>query len=316
MSRHLLRAPASLIVGLFLVCWTQVAPASVAWAQQAECSGNPSPIETRPAAPVSNAADLPAPFGYQPGSVDRAAVLRDVADVVKQQATGLGVDACYQQKAPAIAQRIDFLSPAEFLIVSLYGQDIPRRNALLDRYASDPKGAIGELAQVAPTPRAQMILATYAFYDIDSDRIFVNAAQVPPAELRRVLVHESWHAMPRLNSWTDQAGTPFRASGFWSQEHGAGSRAWLPVEDRGDLPYEAYLLNEGMATLMETRYAGPSRFAQKDVVQVQQFLAHLLDVAGPRDVMRSYLESKPDALVAIVNAHRDSLPELQPLAHP
>jgi hypothetical protein len=161
-----------------------------------------------------------------------------------------------------------------------------------------------------------MILATYAYYDLDADRIFVNVAQVPQAELRRVLVHESWHAMPRLSTWTDQSGTPLRASGFWSQEHRAGPRAWLPVEDRGDLPYEPYLLNEGMATLMETRYAGPSRFAQKDVVQVQQFLAHLMEVAGPRDVMRSYLESKPDGLVAVVNAHRESLPELQPLAHP
>jgi hypothetical protein len=315
MSRSLLRTTL-LTISALLVVWSQLATASVVWAQQSDCSGNPAPIAIRPVAPAGNAADLPAPFGYRPGNFDRAAVLRDVSDVVKQQAAGLGVDACYQQKIPGISQRIDFLSPAEFLIVSLYGQDLPRRDALLDRYASDPKGAIGELAQVAPTPRAQMILATYAYYDLDADRIFVNVAQVPQAELRRVLVHESWHAMPRLSTWTDQSGTPLRASGFWSQEHRAGPRAWLPVEDRGDLPYEPYLLNEGMATLMETRYAGPSRFAQKDVVQVQQFLAHLMEVAGPRDVMRSYLESKPDGLVAVVNAHRESLPELQPLAHP
>ncbi len=316
MLRILLRTTALSISGLVLVVWSQLASVPVAWAQQSECSGNPAPIAMRPVAPAAIAADLSAPFGYRPSGEDRAAVLRDVADVVKQQAAGLGIDACYQQKIPGISQRIDFLSPTEFLIVSLSGQDIARRDALLDRYAADPKGAIGELSAVAPTPRAQMILATYAFYDVDTDRIFVNAAQVPPAELRRVLVHESWHALPRLNAWTDQAGTPFRASGFWSQEHRPGPRSWVPVEDRGDLPYEPYLLNEGMATLMETRYAGPSRFAQRDVIQVQQFLAHLMEVAGPRDVMGSYLESRPDGLVAIVNAHRDSLPELQPLAHP
>ena len=58
-------------------------------------------------APVALAADLPAPFGYRPTGVDRAAILREVADVVKQQATELGVDACYLQKIPGVVQRIE-----------------------------------------------------------------------------------------------------------------------------------------------------------------------------------------------------------------
>jgi hypothetical protein len=304
------------LLGLLALVCSLFLPAPAALAQHVDCRGNPNPIATRPVAPVANAANLAAPFGYQPADLDRAAVLRDVTDAVEQQAAALGIDACYQQKIPDIAQRTDFLSPAEFLIVSLYPRDTARRDALLDRYATDPHGVVADLAPTAPTPRAQMILATYAFYDLDADRIYVNVAQVPPSELRRVLVHESWHAMPHLSSWTDQAGTPFRASGFWSQVRRSGSRAWLPVEDRGNLPYEPYLLNESMASLMEARYAGPSRFAQKDVLQVQQFLSHLMDVAGPRNVMRSYLESQPDGLVALVDTYRDSLPELQLTTHP
>jgi len=269
-----------------------------------------------PIAPAALAADLPQPFGYQPAGLDQAAVLREVADVVQRQAEDVGADPCFQQKASAIAQRIDFLSPFEFLVMSYYEQDPARRDALLDRYATDPHGAIADVAQIAPTPRAQMLMATYAYYSVESDHILVNVARVPPSELRRVLVHESWHSMPRTRTWTDTGGVGTRVSGFWTQERRAATRVWVPTEDRDELPFEPYLLNEGMATLMEVRYAGPSRFAQKDVEEVRMFLEHVMAVSGSDDVIRTYLDSQPDAFVAVVDAHRNSLPELEALAHP
>jgi hypothetical protein len=234
---------------------------------------------------------------------------------VRAQAVEVGADACYLEKVTSIAENVTFLSPFEFLTICLYDQDPPRRDALLDRYLSDPTGAVRDLAPLATSPRAQMTLSTYAYYNLESDRVLVNAAHVPAADLRRVLVHEAWHALPRVNRW-NEGGTTRRRTGFWTQEWRAGSNMWLPVEGRGDLPYEAYLLNEATATLMETRYAGPSRFAAKDVDQVRRFLEHLMQVGGPDDVMRPYLASQPAGLVALVDQHRASLPELQPVAHP
>jgi hypothetical protein len=292
-----------------------VAPVPTASAR-ADCGIESSAAPMHAIAPVALAADLPQPFGYHPADLDQAAVSREVADVVKRQAEDVGADPCFQQKAQAVAQRIAFLSPFEFLVMSYYEQDPVRRDTLLDRYATDPQGAIAEVAQIAPMPRAQMLMATYAYYSVESDRVLVNVAQVPPSELRRVLVHESWHAMPRTRTWTDVGGVGTRVSGFWTQERRAATRVWVPTEDRDELPFEPYLLNEAMATLMETRYAGPSRFVQKDVEEVRVFLEHLMAVSGPEDVMRTYLDSQPDGFVAVVDAHRNSLPELEALARP
>lgn len=285
-------------------------------AASGSCVNDSEPIQRRPVAPATLAANVPDPFGYRPDATDRAAVLREVRDIVRDQAAEMGVEACYLEKPAQIVQRIQFLSPFEFLVSSLYEQDPTRRDGLLDRYAADSDGALREIAPIAPSPRSQMTLATYAYYDIDADRVLVNVAHVPSAELRRVLVHEAWHAMPRIATWSDTGGGSFRASGFWTQEKRSGPRAWMPVENRGDLPFEAYLLNEAMATLMETRYAGPSRFAQKDVEQVRRFTEHLMQVSGPAEVLRPYLESRPAGLVALVDQHRASLPEIQPIAHP
>jgi hypothetical protein len=285
-------------------------------AQQVPCVGEGPSTPRRQVAPVALAAGLPEPFGYRPDETDRVAVLRDVEDIVRSQAAEVGAEACYLEKVLSIAQAISFLSPFEFLVTSLYESDPARRDALLDLYAADPAAAAREAAPLVTSPRAQMTMTTFGYYDVNSDRVLVNTAHLPPAELRRVLVHESWHAMPRIASWTNAQGTTCRTSGFWTQERHAGPRTWMPVEGRGDLPYEPYLLNEGMATLMETRYAGPSRFAARDVEQVRRFLEHLMEVSGPQAVMEPYLSSKPAGLVALVDQHRASLPELQPLAHP
>jgi hypothetical protein len=273
----------------------------------------------RQVAPFAVAAELPEPFRYRPDGdahLDHQQALSDVVAVVRRQAAELGADVCYQEKPDRIAARVDFLSPYEYLVVSLFNQEPTRRDGLLDRYVVDPQGAIKELGDAFPSTRAQATLATYAYFDVESDRIRVNAARVPPPELRRVLVHEFWHAMPRVRIWTEPDGRTLRATGFWLQEQRSGRRMWVPVEDRRGLPYASFLLDEAMATLMESRYAGPSRYARPELDEVQRFLERLMSVAGAGEVMRDYLESEPYRLGDLAATHRASFPELEPLARP
>jgi hypothetical protein len=280
------------------------------------CDSQPERAAVRPVADPALAAELAEPFRYLPTRLDRQAVLAEVVQVVRAQAVEGAAGTCYQAKPDRIATRVDFLSPFEFLVMTLFDQDPARRDALLDRYVTDPQGAVKGLGDVFPSTRAQAALAAYAYYDIASDRIRVNTAKVPPDELRRVLVHEFWHAMPRSRTWTEPDGRTLRASGFWLQERQPGRRLWMPVDDRRGLPYASYLLDEGMAALMETRYAGPSRFARSDLVDVQRFLERLMAVAGSQAVLREYLESQPYELSALTEAHRSSFPELELVARP
>jgi len=293
-----------------------VTPRAALAVAPAACDADTAGATARPVAPASIAADLPEPFKLGPGLADQAAVLHDVVDVVRRQASELGVDACYRDKPERIGGRIDFLSPFEFLVYSMFDQQPDRRDALLDQYLTDPRGAIKALGEAFPSPRGQATLMTYAYYDVTSNRIRVNAAKVPASEIRRVLVHESWHAMPQARVWNEAGGRTVRASGFWLQEQQAGRRIWLPLEDRRGLPYASYLLDEAMATLMETRYAGPSRFARPELDEVQRYLGRLMSVAGPTDVIREYLDSQPFHLVALTEAHRSSFPELEVVARP
>src|SRR5215212_8255326 len=304
---------ASLLV--LAVLATVLTPARSALAAASPCDGDPERPTARPAAPAAISAGLGEPFAYTP-SVDRAAVLSDVVAAVSKQAAELGLDACYRDKPALLASRVDFLSPFEFLVDSLFDQDPARRDALLDQYLVDPRGAIHELGEAFPSTRGQAALATYAYYDLASGRVRVNAAEVPPAEIRRVLVHEFWHAMPVARTWTASDGRTLRASGFWLQEQREGRRTWVPMEDRRGLPYASYMLDEAMATLMETRYAGPSRFARPDLLEVQAFLDRLIGVAGAGVVLGDYLHSQPYQLGALAEAHRASFPELEPIASP
>lgn len=291
-----------------------VAP-EVAWAAS-PCESEPEQATVRPVAPAGVAAGLAEPFAYAPGVLDQPAILADVVQVVGKQAAELDLEGCYREKPARIAGRVDFLSPYEFLTHTLFDQDPARRDALLEQYAVDPKGAIKALGEAYPSTRAQAAMASYAYFDLASARIRVNAAKVPPAEIRRVLVHEFWHAMPQARTWTAPDGRIMRASGFWLQEQRAGRRTWVPMEDRRGLPYASYLLDEAMATLMETRYAGPSRFARPDVQEVQGFLDRLIGAAGAGAVMGDYLHSQPYELGALAESHRASLPELEVVARP
>ena len=285
-------------------------------AAEAPCVADPERPSVRPVAPAAIAADLTEPFRYVPAEDDRAALLAEVASVVSEQAADGDAESCYLEKPARIASRVDFLSPFEFLVVTTFDQEPARRDALLDLYPSDPRGAIKQLGDAFPSPRAQATLTAFAYYDLATDRIRVNAAKVPPEQLRRVLVHEFWHAMPRARTWTERDGRTLRASGFWLQEQRAGRRDWMPFEDRRGLPYASYLLDEAMATYMETRHAGPSPFARHDLDEVRRFLERLMDVAGSDTVMRSYLESRPYELGALVEAHRSSFPDLEIAARP
>jgi hypothetical protein len=287
-----------------------------AWAAGLPCVGDPDERIARRPAPASVAAGLAAPFGYQPGAIDQQAVLADVVQAVRTQVSELDLDACYRDKPASIAAHVDFLSPYEFLVVSLFDQDPARRDALLDQYARDPQGAIKALGDAYPSTRSQAALATYAYFDLASGRIRVNAATVPPDEIRRVLVHEFWHAMPLARTWTAADGRTVRASGFWLQEQRDGRRTWVPLEDRRGLPYASYLMDEAMATLMETRYAGPSRFARHDLEDVQKFLDRLIGVAGADTVLDNYLHSQPYEIGELAEAHRASFPELEIVARP
>ena len=291
-----------------------VAP-SLAYAA-APCDSEPERPTARTVAEPALAADLTEPFKYVPAQIDRSVLLAEVVQVVRAQAAESSADPCYLEKPARIAARVDFLSPFEFLVMSMFEQEPAKRDALLDQYRSDPRGAIKGLGEAFPSTRAQATLTAFAYYDVNSDRIRVNAAKVPPEQLRRVLVHEFWHAMPRARTWTEPDGRTLRANGFWLQEQRAGLRVWIPVEDRRGLPYASYLLDEAMATLMETRYAGPSRFARADLAEVQHFLDRLMGVAGRGVVLRDYLESRPYELGALTEAHRSSFPELEIVARP
>jgi hypothetical protein len=293
-----------------------LAPPSVVRAAAAPCDSDPDRPSARVPAPVAVSSGLTGPFKYTPVDLDRAAVLDEVADVVQGQAEALGVSGCYLGKPDRIAQRVDFLSPFEFLVVSTFDSDPARRDGLLDQYAVDPTGAIKGLGDAYPSPRSEATLASYAYYDVGSDRIRLNAARVPADQLRRVLVHEFWHAMPRARTWTEPDGRTVRASGFWLQEQREGRRTWVPVEDRQGLPYASYLLDEAMATYMENQYAGPQPYARAEVGEVQQFIGRLMSAAGSDAVLGSYLESRPYEIGKLAEANRSSLPELDLIARP
>ena len=243
-------------------------------------------------------------------------MLADVVAVVRSQAAEGSADPCFLEKPARIAGRVDFLSPFEFLVVTMFDQEPEKRDALLNQYVTDPRGAIKGLGEAFPSTRAQATMTAFAYYDVNSDRIRVNAARVPPDQLRRVLVHEFWHAMPHARTWTEPDGRTLRASGFWLQEQRAGRRIWIPVEDRRGLPYASYLLDEAMATLMETRYAGPSPYVRGDLAGGHGFLGRLMGVAGSDAVLHQYLDSRPYEIGALTEAHRASFPELEVVARP
>ena len=233
-------------------------------AAEAPCVADPERPATRPVAPAAVAADLAEPFRYVPAGDDRAALLAEVASVVSEQAADGDAEPCYLEKPARIASRVDFLSPFEFLVLTVFDQEPARRDALLDLYPSDPRGAIKQLGETFPSPRAQATLTAFAYYDVDTDRIRVNAAKVPPEQLRRVLVHEFWHAMPRARTWTETGRSdapserllaPGAAGGPPRLDAGRGSSrpaVRLPPARRGDGDVHGDALRRAVAVRSRT----------------------------------------------------------------
>lgn len=265
---------------------------------------------------ASRAAEIEptSPFAPSTRPLDRGRLLREVSAVVSRQIQEVGAPAAYGRKVEPIAQRVDFQTPFEFLVTPYFEREPARRDALLALYAHEPRQAIRELGAEFPSPRAEMILSTFASYDANADRIRVNLGRVPEREAARVLVHEFWHALPDLRTWDAGNGAIFRATGFWTQRRRPDAAIWDPVDEANGLPVSPYALNEAMATRMEVRYAGPLGFKRPDLEPAEGFLARLTAAAGAADVMHAYLGSQPVELTELAGRHRAALPELGTVA--
>ena len=272
---------------------TIVAAGAALW--PSEVLGAPD-LASRAEAPRAADVEPTSPFAVSPRSLDRTGLLREVSTVVARQVQEVGAPAEYARRVGPIAERVDFQAPFEVLVTAYFEREPARRDALLALYARDPRQAIRELGPAFPSPRAEMLLATFAYYDVNADRIRVNLGRVPEHEASRVLVHEFWHALPDLRTWDGANGSTFRTTGFWTQRQRPGGAAWDPVDEAGGLPASPYLLNEAMATRMEIRYAGPLRFGRPDLEAADGFLSRLTEATGNARVMHAYLGSQPAEL--------------------
>jgi len=97
-----------------------------AQAAASPCDSDPGRPPARPVALASVAAELGEPFGYVAGPDNKDHLLADVVSVVRAQAAESGADPCYHDKPARIASRVDFLSPFEFLVKTMFDQDPAR----------------------------------------------------------------------------------------------------------------------------------------------------------------------------------------------
>jgi hypothetical protein len=268
------------------------------------------PLGPEPGGVRRAAGELPPTFAPPARPLDRTAALAEARAVVARQAGEVGASPAHVARVAAVAERTSFQDPYEFLVTSYFERDPDRRDALLALYARDPRAAVRELGPAFPSPRAEMILATLAYYDIEADRVRVNLGRVTETDATRVLVHELWHALPDVRTWRDGAGLTHRATGFWSQARRPGAATWEAEDDPRGLPYAPYLLNEALAARMEAAHAGPPPFTRPDLEAASGFLARLIEAAGPQEVMRTYLASDPAALRELARRHRAAVPEI------
>ena len=312
LSRGELGAPASPLRRRLLGGLTLLAGGAALW--PSTVLGSASGLDAVTGAVRAADIEPASPFAPSPRPLDRVGLLREVSAVVARQVQEVGAPAEFARRAGPVAERVDFQAPYEFLVTSYFEREPEHRDALLALYARDPRQAIRELGQAFPSPRAEMILATFAYYDVGADRIRVNLGRVPEHDAARVLVHEFWHALPVSRTWDGGNGATYRATGFWTQQRRAGGTVWESVDDANGLPCSTYLLNEALATRMEVRYAGPLRFKRPDLETAETFLARLTDAAGSADVMHAYLGSQPGELTELAGRHRAALPELGTVA--
>jgi hypothetical protein len=250
-----------------------------------------------PAGPDERLAQLPPPFDSQPWSIDRTGLLREARECVAAELEAIDAPGCFAAQLPSIAERTALLSPFEFLVVGYYKYDLSRRDELLQAYRSDPRQALRQLTEIWPSPRAEMLVTTPAFFDLDADQVFVNTAVVTEDRALNVLAHEFWHALAtvRLDQWTD--GSQTRTTGFWTEVRPAGGQVWRALEEKTENGVSTYLMNEAVAIEMEVTATGRQHNSlRSDLRQALDTLHELFDAVGSQKVLQLYLESRSSEL--------------------
>jgi hypothetical protein len=246
---------------------------------------------------------LPAPFSQVEWGVDRATLLTGAQARAADQLAEIGASPSYAARLPWIAERVAFLAPFEFLVVSCYGRAPETRDRLLALYRDDPRRALHEIAEIWPSPRAELQIQVPAYYDLDADQIFVNTARVAPEMAPRVVVHEMWHALADLRPGQLPDGTPARSSGFWTQVKIDGGRSWRPLDERLDDGVPTFLMNEALAVTMEVDATGlQHQGLYPELTAAIDALQRLIDVEGRDEVLRLYLASRSDQLKLVARA--------------
>src|SRR5207249_8044696 len=159
-------------------------------------------------------ASLSRPFQAAAWPVDHAALLADAQRRAADELAQSDAPACYAAMLPSIASRVAFLSPFEFLVVGYYDHDPATRDALLRLYRDDPQQAERRLSGIWPSPRAEMLVRTRAFFDLDTNQVYLNTGAVEPELATNVLVHEFWHALANVRLSRAADGTLSRTTGF------------------------------------------------------------------------------------------------------
>lgn len=275
-------------------------PIQATFAEETACQRAP---EDRPilAAPVDARTDsLPIPFRTAPSALEPQELLAVSQSKAAEALEGLGAPRCYTELLPAIAARTAFLSPFEYLVVGYYDRDATTRDALLKLYRDDPQEAVRRVASVWPSPRAEMVVRTLAFFDLDTDQIYVNATALEADIAANVLIHEFWHALADVRLARTSEGAVTRTTGFWSEIRPPGSHGWRPVDEEIEPGVPTYLMNEALAIEMEVSATGRQHATMRpDIVQASEALQELFERSGRGRVIRLYLESRSEELKAL-----------------
>jgi hypothetical protein len=240
---------------------------------------------------------LPRPFQPQARSIDQDRLLADTQRLVVGQLEAIGAPPCYAELVPTVAARTAFLSPFEFLVVAQYDQDSARRDSLLRLYREDPREALRAISSVWPSNRAELMISTPGFFDVEANQVFVNLGALDQEQALDVLVHEFWHALTDVRLETLPDGSDVRTTGFWTERRAADERVWLPLEEQLAGGISTYLMNEAVAIEMEITATGRDHFGLRpDLVKARTALHHLFETGGRERVLRLYLESRSEQL--------------------
>jgi hypothetical protein len=272
-------------------------PASAAASDEAPCSGHLDVATVRPAPPDARVEVLPTSFRGRPHTVDQQQLLTVAQRRVLAELADVGAASCYASMVPTIADRTAFLAPLEFLAVSYYDRDWNARDGLLQLYRSDPQQAVQSISSFWPSPRAEMMMSTPAFFDIDTDQIYVNLGALSDEQALNVVVHEFWHALADVDAGTRPDGTPTRTTGFWTEAQADGSKVWRPVDEFVAGGVLTYMMNEAAAVEMEQTATGrPHDGMRPDLADALDTLHELFALAGRDHVIQLYLSSRSDEL--------------------